>query len=88
MVHFTKQVCDGVEIQWCGCCTYTKIFVKNNIFYLKYGGDLLVKITGERCFSHDLNQDGIELPATYNYTSTDLGMHSNLLILVGEAMKG
>ena len=63
-----------------------KLLSKITYFYLKYERDL-VKITGERRFSQDLKQDGMGLPATYNYRSTDLGRHSRLLIFVGEAMK-
>ena len=47
-----------------------------------------MKVTGERRLSHDLNQGGMEIPATYIYRSTDMDMHSKLLILVGEATEG
>ena len=56
-------------------------------FYQKHRGDLLVKIIGERRFSHDLNQGGIELPATYVYRSVDIDIHSKLLTFVGETME-
>ena len=32
-------------------------------FYLKHGGDLLVKIIGKKHFSKDLSQEGMKLPA-------------------------
>ena len=61
------------------------IVSETTCFYLKHGGDLLVKSIGERQFSHDLNQGGMELSATYISRSTDL--RSKLLILVGEVME-
>ena len=64
-----------------------KFLSKLTYFYLKHGGDLLVNIIGERRFSHDLNRGGLELPATYSSKSTNMGMHSKLLILTGEAME-
>ena len=56
-------------------------------FYLKHGGDLLVKITGKKQFSKDLPQGGMELPALYVFKSTNLVMHSILPDLVSDAMK-
>ena len=56
-------------------------------FYLKHGGDLLVKITGKKQFSKDLPQGGMELPALYVFKSTNLVMHSKLPDLVSDAMK-
>ena len=47
-----------------------------------------MKISGERRLSHDLNQEQMELPATYIYWSTDVELYSKLLLLVGEATKG
>ena len=46
-----------------------------------------VKIIVERRFSHNLNQRGMKLPATYNYSSADTDIHSKLLILVEETME-
>ena len=83
----TRQACDSVKIQWCGCCACAKIFIKNNIFYWKPGENFLVKIIGERRYSHTLNQGGMELPATYIYRSADIDIHSTLLILVEETME-
>ena len=57
------------------------------MIYLKPGGDLLVKITGERRFSYNLNQGGMELPATYIYRSADIDRYSKLLILFEETME-
>ena len=62
------------------------LYQKRN-FYQTHRVDLLVKIIGERRFSHDLNQGGIELPATYIYRSVDVDIHSKLLIFVGETME-
>ena len=46
-----------------------------------------VKIIVERRFSHNLNQGGMKLPATYIYRSADTDIHSKLLILVEETME-
>lgn len=61
-----------------------KIFIEINVFYLKHGGDLLVRIGG----ADDLNQGGMELSATYTFTSADARMHSPLIKLVAKAMEG
>ena len=45
-----------------------------------------MKISGDRRFSHDLDQGGMELPATYTFTSTDADMHK-LIKLVGKAVE-
>ena len=55
---------------------------------MKHGRDLLVKIIGEKQFSKDFPQGGIELPALYVFKSTNhLVMHSKLPDLVSDAMK-
>ena len=54
---------------------------------LKLGGDLVVKITGQRRYLRDLDQGGMELPGTYVFTSTDAEMHAKLEMLVKEAME-
>ena len=64
-----------------------KFLSKITYFFLKLGGDLVVKITGQRRYSRDLDQGGMELPDTYIFTSTDAKMHSKLEILVKEAME-
>ena len=46
-----------------------------------------MKIIGERRFSHNLNQGGMEPPATYIYRSADIVIHSKLLILVEQTME-
>ena len=46
-----------------------------------------MKIIGERRFSYNLNQGGMELPATYIYRSTDIDRYSKLLILFEETME-
>ena len=64
-----------------------KYLSKITYIYRKHGGDLLVKIIGERRFSQDFNQGRMELRATYIYRSTDMDVHSKLLILAGEIME-
>ena len=64
-----------------------KFLSKITYFFLKLGGDLVVKITGQRRYSRDLDQGGMELPGTYVFTSTDAEMHAKLEILVKEAME-
>ena len=46
-----------------------------------------MKIVGERRFSYNLNQGGMELPATYIYRSADIDRYSKLLILFEETME-
>ena len=46
-----------------------------------------MKIIGERRFSYNLNQGGMELPATYIYRSADIDIYSKLLILFEETME-
>ena len=46
-----------------------------------------MKIIGKRRFSHDLNQGGMQLPATYIFRSTDVDIYSKLLILFGETVE-
>ena len=64
-----------------------KFLSKITYFFLKLGGDLVVKITGQRRYSPDLNQGGMELPGTYIFTSMDAEMHAKLEMLVKEAME-
>ena len=47
----------------------------------------MVKITGQKWYSRDLDQGGTELPGTYVFTLTDAEMHAKLEILVKEAME-
>ena len=56
-------------------------------FFLKVKGNLVVKITGQRRYSWDLDQGGMELPSTYVFTSTDAEMYAKLEMLVKEAME-
>ena len=65
-----------------------KFLSKICYFYQKHGRNLLVRITGERQYSDDLEQGGMELPATYIFRSTDEDMNSKLPTLIGEAMQG
>ena len=46
----------------------------------------MVKITGQRQYSRDVNQGGMELPGTYVFTLTDAEMMAKLEMLVKEAM--
>ena len=64
-----------------------KFLSKITYFFLKLGGDLVVKITGQRRYSRDLDQGGMELPGTYVFTSTDAEMHAKLEMLVKEVME-
>ena len=64
-----------------------KFLSKITYFFLKLGGDLVVKITGQRRYSRDLDQGAMELPGTYVFTSTDAEMHAKLEMLVKEAME-
>ena len=64
-----------------------KFLSKITCFYLKYGGDLLVEITGKRQYSRDLPQGGMELPALYVLKTTNLEMHLQLPSLARKAMK-
>ena len=45
-----------------------------------------MRITGERQYSNDLVQGGMELPAKYIFRSTDKDMNSKLPTLIGKTM--
>ena len=45
-----------------------------------------MRITGERQYSNDLVQGGMELPAKYIFRSTDKDMNSKLHTLIGKTM--
>ena len=77
----------GAETQECDCRECTKVLIKENIFYLKHGRDLLVKTTGMKQFSKDLPQLRMELPTLYVFKSTNLVMHSKLPSLVSVTVK-
>ena len=62
---------------------YRSFFSKTTYFFLKLG----LKITGQRRYSRDLDQGGMELPGTYVFTLTVAEMHAKLEILVKEAME-
>ena len=64
-----------------------KFLSKITYFFLKLGGDLVVKITGQRRYSRDLNHGGMELPGTYVFISTDAEIHAKLEMLVKEVME-
>ena len=44
-------------------------------FFLKYEGMLSKKVTGERRFSFDLPQGGIEIPADFVFKTVDTKLH-------------
>ena len=46
-----------------------KFLSKLTFFFLKHGGTLKVKVTGERRYSFDLAQGGMEIPAEFIYKS-------------------
>lgn len=64
-----------------------QIFIKNNLFCLRHGGDLPAETIVERRYLHGLKQGDTEFPTTYIYRSTDMDMHSKLQIIVGETME-
>ena len=64
-----------------------KFLSKITYFFLKLAGDLVVKITGQRRYSRDLDQGGMELPGTYVFTSTDAEMHAKPQMLVKKTME-
>ena len=64
-----------------------KFLSKITHFFLKLRGDLVMKITGQRRYSQELDQGGMELPRTYVFTSTDAEMHAKLEMLVKEPME-
>ena len=61
-----------------------KFLSKIMYFYIKNGGELLVKITK---FSRDLPQGGMEFPALYIFKSTNSEVHSKLPDLIAKALK-
>ena len=46
-----------------------KFLSKLTFFFLKHGGTLTIKVTGERRCSFDLAQGGMEIPAEFIYKS-------------------
>ena len=46
-----------------------KFLSKLTFFFLKHGGTLTVKVTGERRYSFDLAQGGMEIPVEFIYNS-------------------
>ena len=46
-----------------------KFLSKLTFFFLKHGGTLTVKVTGERRYSFDLAQGGMDIPAEFIYKS-------------------
>ena len=64
-----------------------KFPLKITDFYLRCGGDLLVKMIGKKQFSKDLPLQGMELPTLYVFKSANLVMHLKLPDLVSDAMK-
>ena len=63
-----------------------KFLSKITYFYLRHGGDLLVKITGKKQFSKGLSQEGCN-SLLFVFKSANLVMHLKLTGLVSDAMK-
>ena len=54
-------------------------FSRNWYFFsLKYEGTLSIKITGERRFSFDLPQGGMEIPADFVFKTVDAKLHNQM----------
>ena len=47
-------------------------------FFLKYEGTLSIKVTGERKFSFDLPQGGMEIPADFVSKTVDAKLHNQM----------
>ena len=47
-------------------------------FFLKYEGTLSIKVTGERRFSFDLSQGGMEIPADFVFKTVDAKLHNQM----------
>ena len=47
-------------------------------FFLKYEGTLSIKVTGERRFSFDLPQRGMEIPADFVFKTVDAKLHNQM----------
>ena len=47
-------------------------------FFLKYEGTLSIKVTGERRFSFDLPQGGMEMPADFVFKTVDAKLHNQM----------
>ena len=63
---------------------FERIFI-NVIVLIHF--EILVEIIGERQYSRDLPQGGMELPALYVFKTTNLEMHLQLPSLARKAMK-
>ena len=55
-----------------------KFLSKLTYFFLKYGGTLSVKVTGERRFSYDLAQGGMEIPAEYVFKTENIDLYNQM----------
>ena len=64
-----------------------KFLSKICYFYQKHGGTIIVRITGERQYSKDLVQGGMEFPVKYIFRLTDENMNSKLPTLIGNLMQ-
>ena len=64
-----------------------KFLSKIYYFHQKHRGTTIARITGERQYSEDLGQGGMELPAKYIFGSTDEDMNAKLPTLIGKAMQ-
>ena len=64
-----------------------KFLSKICYFSQKHGGMIIVRITGERQYSKDLRQGGMELHTKNIFRSTDEDMNSKLPTLIGKAMQ-
>ena len=55
-----------------------KFFSQLIFFFLQYEGTLLIKVTGERRFSFDLPQGGMEIPADFVFKTVDAKLHNQM----------
>ena len=64
-----------------------KYLTKIMYFFMKKDGRFKHKITGSRQYSRDLIKEGLELPSTYTYSTTEKGVYGKLVELVSDFME-
>ena len=55
-----------------------KLLSKLTYFFIKNGGGLSVKVTGERRYSHDLPKGGMEIPASFIFKTENADLFNQM----------
>lgn len=55
-----------------------KFLSKLTYFFIKSGGELSVRVTGERRYSHDLAKGGMEVPADFIFKTSNANLYNQM----------